>query len=145
EAAVLFDRARVRLAAGWTGGYLKHSSVRFGLLNTPTPAGQLVFTTGGNAGWEGLSSRYDTKDPATAPLPREWAKFKGLHLHGKRVVLSYSVGSRTVLESPWVESTGGVTAITRELQVGPSDRTVRLAVCETAGGRPKLARNDDVV
>src|SRR5262249_32394878 len=39
EAAVLFDRNQLRLAAGWVAGFLHHSDRRFGLLNTPTPAG----------------------------------------------------------------------------------------------------------
>src|SRR3954453_11276668 len=72
EAAVLFDRGQLRLAAGWTGDYLKHSSARFGLLNTPTPAGRLVFTTGSDAGWESPSGWFETKERATVPLPREW-------------------------------------------------------------------------
>jgi hypothetical protein len=51
EGAVLFDRNQLRMAAGWTGGYLNHSDRRFGLLNTPTPAGKLLFSTKSEAGW----------------------------------------------------------------------------------------------
>src|SRR5262249_46794632 len=131
-----------RWAAGCTGGYPKPSSVRFGLLNTPTPAGHLVFTTGGDAGWWGPSGGNEAEHPATVPLPHKWAKFKGLYLHGKRVVLSYTVGSRTVLESPWVESAGGVTAITRGLEVGPSDQLTRLWCCGNCGGRGELVEGE---
>src|SRR5262249_51465650 len=42
DGGVLFDRGQLRLAAGWTGGYLHHSDRRFGLLNTPEPAGPLA-------------------------------------------------------------------------------------------------------
>ena len=38
------------------------------------------------------------------PLPAEWAKFKGLHLHGKHVVLEYTVQGVSVLDSPWAET-----------------------------------------
>src|SRR5207302_4599557 len=60
-----------------------HSDVRFGLLNTPTPAGPLTFATGDGPGWEGPRG-WTCPHPATAPLPREWGRYKGLYLHGKR-------------------------------------------------------------
>src|SRR5262249_26397335 len=134
EAAVLFDRARLRLAAGWAGGYLTHSSVRFGLLNTPTPAGTLVFTTESGAGWADPDGKWEDRHAATAPLPREWARYRGLYLHGKHVLLSYTVGNVAVLESPWAESAGGITAITRSLEIGPSDHPLRLLVCRPPAG-----------
>src|SRR6266545_5408775 len=43
DAGVVFDRCTLRLAAAWTGGFLNHSDRRFGLINTPTPKGDLVF------------------------------------------------------------------------------------------------------
>ncbi len=130
EAAVLFDRNQLRLAAGWTGGYLQHSSRRFALLNTPKPAGPVLFSTEGGPGWADAEGKRENKHPATAPLPPEWAKYKGLYLHGKRVVLSYTVGKTEVLESPWVESRGEVTALTRTLEVGPSDRSLGVLLGE---------------
>ena len=51
EAAVLFDRNQLRFAAGWTGGFLNHVDRRFGLLNTPTPAGDDAVRTTRAPGW----------------------------------------------------------------------------------------------
>ena len=62
EAAVIFDRNQLRWAAGWTGGYLKHSDRRFGLLNTPTPDGKMGHSTPSVLGcwlaeeWDGWKS-----------------------------------------------------------------------------------------
>jgi hypothetical protein len=132
EAAVLFDRNQLRLAAGWTGGYLRHKDTRFGLLNTPTPAGPLAFSSRQGPGWAGPKNSWDNKHPPTAPLPREWAKFRGLYLHGRRVVLSYSVGGVDVLDSPWAETAGGHTVFSRTIEVGPSKHELRMLVCECA-------------
>jgi hypothetical protein len=139
EAAVVFDRNLLRLAAGWTGGYLHHSDRRFGLLNTPTPAGPVAFSTPSGSGWAGPKGEWDSAQAPTAPLPRDWAKFKGLYLHGKRVVLSYTVGGADVLESPWVEQADGLTVLTRTVEVGPSGRALTMLVCDVPGsaGAPR--------
>jgi type 1 glutamine amidotransferase len=141
EAAVLFDRCQMRLAAGWTGDYLQHSSRRFGLLNTPKPAGKILFSTASGPGWADSGDLWVSKHPATAPLPSAWAKFRGLYLHGKRTVLSYTVGGVTVLESPWIEKAEGIAALTRSLEVGPSDRVMEVLVCQVPQGRQRSPDN----
>lgn len=127
EGGVIFDRNQLRFAAGWTGGFLKHSDRRFGLLNTPTPAGKPVWATPSGPGWGGLHGKH----PATAPLPHEWGRYNGLHLHGKRVVLSYSVQGVEVLESPWLETVGDQAVITRTIEIEPTAKELRLPI-----GRP---------
>ncbi len=132
EAGVLFDRNQCRLAAGWTGGYLKHGNTRFGLMNTPAPAGEMVFASASGPGWADPSDRWGKHSP-TAPLPREWAKYRGLYLHGQRVVLSYTAGGVEVLDSPWLERAGEVAAIARTLEVGPASQPTRMLICEAGG------------
>src|SRR5262249_28919202 len=58
DAAVVFDRNTMRLAAGWTGGWLNLSDRRFGLLNTPRPKGEMVFATRPGPGWAERESRW---------------------------------------------------------------------------------------
>ncbi|MFO0808123.1 MAG: DUF6797 domain-containing protein [Gemmataceae bacterium] len=89
-AAVLFDRSRLRYAAGWTGDYLLHSDKRFGLLNTPMPAGRITLTAG----------RETDSYSKSMPLPPEVARYRGLYLHGDRVVFRYDVAGVEVLDSP---------------------------------------------
>lgn len=122
EGGVIFDRNQLRLAAGWVGGYLQHSDRRFGLLNTPTPIGTMLFSTASGPGWGGLTGKH----PTTVPLPREWGRYNGMYLHGTRVVLSYVVQGVEVLESPWLETVDGQTVVTRTFEVSPSDRPLRL-------------------
>ncbi len=130
EGGVMFDRNQLRLAAGWTGGFLNQSDRRFGLLNTPTPKGTMLFSTPALPGCGGPKGEKRTTLPATSPLPREWGRYNGLYLHGNRVVLSYMVQGVEVLESPWLEMIGGQQAITRTIEVGPSKKSLQLFLDE---------------
>src|SRR4051812_8910499 len=85
EAAAVFDRNTLRLSAAWTGGFLNHSDRRFGLLNTPTPKGEMQFATAPGPGWADPKGKWETTEKRfTAPLPKEWAKYRGLYVHGDR-------------------------------------------------------------
>lgn len=119
EGGVLFDRNQLRLAAAWTGGWLNHSDRRFGLLNTPTPAGKLLLASP-------LAS-------TTAPLPPEKGRFQGLFLHGNRVVISYHLQGVEVLESPWLENIHGQQVLTRTFEIGPSTKTLQLSLGPVLG------------
>ncbi len=128
EAAVLFDRGQLRMACGWTGIFLNHSDKRFGLLNTPTPAGDVEFVGPSFPAW--VWQDKGPMPPLTAPLPGDVAKYRGMYMHGNRVVLSYSVGKTEILESPWVEHDGDLTVITRDVEIGPTDEIFPLRLAE---------------
>lgn len=120
DAGVIFDRSNLRLAALWTGGYLQHSNRRFGLLNTPTPKGSVVFGTPSWPGWADPNGKWETKSTGTTlPLRRDWAKYRGLYAHGDRVVLKYTVNGTTVLDAPRLEVQDKETVLTRTLVIGP--------------------------
>lgn len=123
DAGVIFDRCTMRLMAAWTGGYLQHSDRRFGLLNTPTPKGDLVYANRADPGWAASDGNWDTAvKQFTRPLPADWASFRGLHLHGNRVVLGYTVDGTEVLETAGAESANGFTVLTRTIEVSKSTR-----------------------
>src|SRR5205085_2636504 len=86
EAAVCFDTASCTLRAGWVGGFLRFDPARFGLIRAPKIAGEIAFTAASGPGWLESSNHY-----------------VGLHLHGRRVVLEYTVNEMRVLDSPWLE------------------------------------------
>jgi type 1 glutamine amidotransferase len=134
EATVLFDRNQLRLAAAWTGGFLNHSSRRFGLLNTPTPAGQMVFTTPSVAGWADQKGNFESTYPPTGPLPKERAKFKGLYLNGNRTVLSYTIAGTPVLDSPWTMTSNGQPVFVRSIEIGPCDRQLYCLIADASIG-----------
>lgn len=119
--AAVFDRNALRWSAAWGGGYLNHSDRRFGLLNTPTPKGKMLFDTSAAPGWADSNGKWDvTEKRFTAPLPKEWARYRGLYVHGNRVVFSYTVGDRAVLETVGpARAPGGKPAVVRVTEVGP--------------------------
>ncbi len=132
EGGVIFDRNQLRLAAGWAGGWLNHSDRRFGLLNTPTPVGKLLFSTPSMAGWRNPDSAGNVKYPATAPLPHSWGRYQGMYLHGNRAVVAYTVGGVEVRESPWLETIAGRPVITRTFEVAASKRPLALLLDDSA-------------
>lgn len=131
---VVFDRATMRFAAGWVGGYLNHSDRRFGLLNTPTPKGELILDTPAGPGAADPLGAWPRKPtPYTSPLPKVWAQYRGHYVHGDRVVFRYSVGGADVLDSPGTAAIGKTTAITRTLQVTPGKLPATILLADESG------------
>lgn len=140
EAAILFDRAQLRYACGWIGGYLQHSNVRFGLLNTPRPAGPIAFATSPTPGWANASGQFNPVPPRTTALPTDWGRFKGLHLSGNRPVLEYEIGSVRVLDAPWFTRYDGVPVFTRKVVCTGKTREMKLLIAEVAGTNFKIVK-----
>jgi hypothetical protein len=136
DAAVVFDRCTMRLAAGWAGGWLNHSDRRFGLLNTPTPKGGMVFASVTGPGWFAADQddHFPTPPPLrpTIPLPKSVASYKGLYLHKGRVVLAYRVDQTDIFESFSTERHNGMDVLVAHLEIGPSKKTLYKALF---GGR----------
>src|SRR5262249_5251424 len=97
---------------------------------TPTPAGTLAFSTASGPGWADPKGEWHRPDAPTLPLPREWGRFNGMYLHGKRVVLSYTVNDVEVRESPWLETIAGENVFIRTVEIGPSKQPLRLLAGE---------------
>ncbi|MSU40274.1 MAG: hypothetical protein EXS22_10205 [Pedosphaera sp.] len=144
DAAVCFDTERLRLAVGWRGGFLKLPTGRDGLEGVPQPIGDLTFRSSMMPGWAGPKGEWvEPVPPKTkgndvcsfGPLPRDWAKWRGLYVHGQRVVLSYSVGAAQVLESHDLDA--GTGAITRSIEVTQESATtpLTLLLCQLPGAQ----------
>ena len=129
-AAQLFDTELVRMAGGWTGGWIKLKGVTFdgghGANPGPAQGANMYFQTNPGPCW---SKGADLKDPRKlptgpgaakvpfGPLPREWAKYRGLYLSGDNVVFAYTVGEAVLLEMPGEEKVGEETVLTRTFNV----------------------------
>jgi hypothetical protein len=140
EATVCFDTERLRWAAAWTGGFLKLPTGREGLEGVPQPAGDIAFSSPVIPGWASPDGGFTEPKPPVrdggelvsfGPLPRQWAKWRGLYLHGKQVVLSYTVGKASVLELPGYDAANG--AFTRTFHIVDADRPVTLMLFEIQG------------
>ncbi len=121
--AVCFDPDTLRVAAAWTGGYLNIGKTNLNGYKGDDLAHELphlLFSTRPGPGW--------TADEAAA------GKYRGLYLHGERVIFAYSIGKTDVLDS--FEATSGRegTTVLRTLRVGPHATPLTLLVFESTTG-----------
>ena len=134
EAAVCFDTERMRMAAGWTGDFLKLPVKRDGLEGVPEIKGQQIFATPMLPGWSYFGDfadprpRYQMSEGQYGPLPKNWVKWRGLYLNGKQTVLSYTVAYNGVLELPALEKAGEFKMITRTIQLDSAFSPLSLAL-----------------
>jgi len=148
--AVCFDTDLLRMAGSWTDGWLDLRGPVFDgnrkadELTRPVPKGLVRFRVRG-PGWTRDGRLDDPRPEPYGPLPRDWAKWRGLYVHGDRVILSYTVGSCPVLEMPVLERLHGSWAFGRAIRIGPSTEPLALAVCESAGGGIGAGNQDSFI
>jgi hypothetical protein len=150
-AALCFDPETLRVSAAWTGGYLDISKTNLNGYkgeDLALPIPPIVFTTSAGPGWA-TTPEGEFKDlrPEFKPagkvrmgvdlprhfgaLPPEVARYKGLYLHGEKVIFSYTVGKTEVREMPGLLHHDGQLIITRTLHVRPHADTKVLLLCDT--------------
>lgn len=145
---MIFDEDTLRVAAGWSGdGFIDYRAIMLnGQHNShPRVVGQLHFENKTAPGWgKPESGTFDDPrflgrdDRPYGPLPRDWAHFKGLYHHGNRVVLSYTVGRTSVLETPGVIAAESAPVFTRTFNVGPRADDMILQVAQQSGTESAL-------
>ncbi len=137
----MFDTDTLRMAATWDGAFINWNNVLFdGSHGTHSKiAGPLTFENRVGPGWANpaTGSFDDNRLRGRDGLPygrldHDWAEWKGLYLHGDRVVLSYRVGKADILESPkQVAATNGAWAMARTINIGPRDHSLKLQVAHS--------------
>lgn len=128
---VCYDTEHMRLAAAWTGGYVNWK----GAFKNQGPAisGDVLFGTKPGPGWSRDGEWADPRDPKEGPLPKDWAHYKGMYLHGDKVVLSYTVGGVAVLEMPSMRVFEGMQVFERHFTLGPSKQPMEVLAVELPG------------
>ena len=136
NAFMLYDTDLLNCAVGWGGGFIDwrgiamdgrhnaHASIR----------GDQTFANPVGPGWRSPAGKWEDtvrvrgldKKPY-GPLPRTWAHYKGLYVHGNKVVLSYTVGARGVFEMP---SLHGENVFIRNLQIAPGTSEIVMQVAQ---------------
>lgn len=144
NAYICYDTDLMRVSVAWTGNYLKFGNYLKEIVHPQPPEviGNPVFGTLAGPGWASGGGFTDPRPQGQGPLPRDWAKYRGLYLHGREVVLSYSVGHTKVLELPGVQEREGLTIITRTLQLDRSAPQI-LLVCDGLTNAPAASRHGD--
>jgi putative heme-binding domain-containing protein len=134
---VVFEHDTLRMAAGWSGsGFIDWNGINFNGRHEihPRIAGEIAFETAG-PGWANPDTgsfddpRIRGRDGKPyGPLPRSWGKYSGLYHAHERVVLAYSIGQVTVLESPGVIETQSARVFARTFDIGPRQNPMTLRV-----------------
>jgi putative heme-binding domain-containing protein len=147
---LLFDHDTLRVAAAWSGtGFCDWKGINFNGQHQvhPRTVGTVHFANPVGPGWANPETgtfddpRLKGRDGKPyGPLPRTWARYRGLYHHGSQIILSYTVSQAAVLETPAYEllpakdSAQENVAFTRTLNVGksPHDLLLRIAPSGTA-------------
>ncbi len=159
--SICYDVEHMRVAGAWVGKPFVYSAEKN---MGPTVEGEMLFATKPGPGWadpvEKRASRVsggsvwdDPREGKEGPLPRDWAHYKGLYVHGDKVVLSYTVGDMDVLEMAEGFAMKGCVNIDRRLRVGPTRNTHQVQICNIPGGQivkaldlpPKIPKGITVV
>lgn len=140
---MVFDFDTMRMAAAWSGkGFIDWNGINFnGRHNIhPRIVGDVTVANPNGPGWANpADGRFE--DPRLqgrdgrryGPLPRDWAKYRGMYYHGNNVLVEYTVGGTTVLEMPAVQQTTGGPVFLRTLNIGPRDEEMILQVAHRPG------------
>ncbi len=133
----MFDHDLLRTAGLWTGeGFIDWEGI---LLNDqhniyPRTVGEQVFATPVGPAWANpeTGSFQDPRFRAVdgrpfGPLPREWAHYKGLYYHGDRVVLQYTVGKATVLQT-YDQEQAEPAIFSQTLEISPSPVPLKMRI-----------------
>lgn len=154
SAAMLFDSECVRMAGGWTGGWVRLRGVAFDGKHGPNPAppegADIFFETNYGPVWSKNGSFTEPRKLPTGPgaakvplgpLPPSWAKYRGLHLHGQQVVFSYTVGTAALLEMAGLETLNGTPVLTRTFTVTTAGPASSLILAEGQHGATATVTN----
>ncbi|MCX6857330.1 MAG: hypothetical protein NTV80_20770 [Verrucomicrobia bacterium] len=134
DAFVCYDSELVRMSLGWVANG-KGYGLKVPRFNAPLPTvtGTPVFSTAKVPGWASEGTFADPRDGKRGPLPKAWAHHKGLYVHGRQVVLNYSVGEVDVLELPDFERVEQWPVFTRTFQTAQDARDLALTVMHLPG------------
>jgi hypothetical protein len=125
QAYVLFDTELLRVTAAWKGGWLQLAGRAYADDSNDYPwiKGELQYVNPARPGCAKGDAFEDPRPaPHDGPLPADWGRFRGVYLHGERVVLSYVADGSAVLETHGFD--GGV--FRRRLDLAPSGAALKL-------------------
>ena len=118
----------------------------------PSLTGRIVYSNSNAPGWANPSTGEFLDDLRTegrdgrryGPLPRRWGRFRGMYHFEQQAILSYTVGTTEILESPRFvlpDDTVKAPVFLRTLNIGPRDHDLLLQVAEDSNDADGLVVN----
>jgi len=109
----------------------------------PYPNGGLDFHNSRQPGWAYQESFKDPRPIPHGPLPRYWAKYKGLYRHGRKVILNYSVDTVDIHELPGIETYNGINFYTRHLHITANEDKLLHYLADITSESGKIDINEE--
>jgi mono/diheme cytochrome c family protein len=139
DVTLSYDLHRMRLAGAWRGGFLDLSRTGFALQRgegRPLPEGKPL---PGVPEWSwAFDGRFDYPTNGLlprGPLPERWMKYQGHYVYDRRVVLSYLIEGRQILECPDAETNADGVVVIHTLRIGAGSAPLRLCAGRLSSGR----------
>ena len=145
----IFDTDTLRVASVWsavdTGGdrFIDWRGIQMNGEHQihPRIVGNVAYSNSNTPGWANPNSggfadvlRTEGRDGRKyGPLPRSWGRFRGLYHYDQQAILSYTIGTTEILESPRLISRDDQPEsplYLRTMNLGSRDRDLILHVCE---------------
>jgi len=134
-ANILWDTDLLRVAAGWTGGYLTTKGVAYdgGHGTHPTIVGEQKFGTKQGPGWANAKGEFtDNRAEPFGPLAKDWCRWDGMYVNGMDVVLAYTVLGTKIFEQPSSVSAGGQTGYVRTFRIDAAANDLTAVIADVA-------------
>ena len=142
---MIFDYDTLRVAAAWDGkGFVDWNGINFNGRHGihPRIVGQVHFANPTGPGWANPTngSFEDNQrvrgrdDRMYGPLPKPWAKYRGMYYHGNKTIVSYTVGDTDVLELPGLETESAFPVFKRTFNIGSRSKDLILQVARQPKG-----------
>ncbi|HXI49974.1 MAG TPA: DUF6797 domain-containing protein, partial [Candidatus Saccharimonadales bacterium] len=144
EASVLFDTELLRMAAGWTGGYITTHGVAFDGAHGAHPQidGAQVFGMRTQPGWADAQGSFaDPRSEPFGPLPENWCRWDGHYLAGDHVVLAYTVLGTRIQEQPGFVEHDGLSGFVRTFKTEKARNALNTVLCEVEAAEAQLQDN----
>ncbi len=130
NAAVLFDTDLLRMAAGWTGGYITTTGVSYGGRHGQHPSidGEQQFGLGNQPGWADKGGSFeDPREAAFGPLPASWCRWDGIYVAGMDIVLACTVHGTKIHEQPGILERDGSWVMYRTFKIRQNRNSLKIA------------------
>jgi mono/diheme cytochrome c family protein len=142
RAWMVYDHETMRVAAATAGAFIDWRGIAFdgshGTHAKLTGDRHAVNPVG--PGWASPDGKWADPRPLGfdgvpyGPMPREWMRYEGIHLHGSKVVVAARICGTRVLESPgWLED-GSASVFIRDLEVEASPRPLKVRIAPESCG-----------
>jgi len=143
-ANMLWDTDLLRVAAGWTGGYITSKGVAYdgGHGTHPAILGEQFFGTKQGPGWANAKGEFvDNRTEPFGPLAKDWCRWDGLYVNGADVVLAYTVLGTKIFERPASVSDSGLIAFVRTFKIENAKANLATIIAEGSSGAAE-SQND---